>query len=68
MHPYIPHTEEDKKQMLELLGMKSTEELFADLDQEIRMKEELKLPKKLSELELIQDVKELAMKNKFVKE
>ncbi|MBN2221093.1 MAG: aminomethyl-transferring glycine dehydrogenase subunit GcvPA [Vallitaleaceae bacterium] len=67
MHPYIPHTEEDKKQMLQLLGMKSTEELFVDIDQDIRMKEELKLPKKLSELELIQDVKELAKKNKFVK-
>lgn len=66
MHPYIPHTKEDKRLMLQTLGMESMKELFADIDQELRMKDDLQLPRPLSELELIRDVKELAKKNRML--
>ncbi len=37
--PYIPHTQTEIRQMLEQIGVASTEELFADIPPEVRYKE-----------------------------
>ena len=45
---YLPMTESDKKEMLDTVGVKSTEELFADIPEEVRFKGELNLKKPTS--------------------
>ena len=58
---YLPHTEEDRCAMLEAIGVKSVEELFADIPAEVRMKRPLNLPPALSEMELKSHIQELAL-------
>jgi glycine dehydrogenase subunit 1 len=64
MFPYIPHTEEDVKYMLDTLGMKDLEDLFADVPKDVRMNRELKLEAPKSELEVQRLMNSLAIKNK----
>ena len=45
MGSYIPTTEEQRQRMLETVGLTSTEELFAALPEEVKLKGELQLPK-----------------------
>ena len=47
MGSYIPTTEEQRQRMLETVGLTSTEELFAALPEEVKLKGELQLPKGL---------------------
>ena len=63
MFPYIPHTEEDVKFMLETLGMKELEDLFSDIPKEVRLNRELKLDAPKSELEVQRLLGGLAGKN-----
>lgn len=64
MFAYLPHTEEELKQMLDDIGVSSIDELFADIPEKTRVKGPLKLPQGLSELEVFQRLNELAEKNK----
>ena len=50
--PYLPHTEADRREMLEVIGVSSVEELFHDVPASFRFPE-LKLPKAASELEIL---------------
>lgn len=63
MFPYIPHTEEDVKEMLEVIGLDSLDELFSDIPKELRLGKELDLPKAKSELEVTRYLTGLANKN-----
>lgn len=63
MIPYIPHTEEDKKEMLREIGVKSPEELFKNIPQNLRLKTPLGLPSSLSEIELLKEMRKLSQKN-----
>jgi glycine dehydrogenase subunit 1 len=58
---YLPHTEEDRRAMLEAIGVKSVEELFTDIPADVRLKRPLSLPSALSEMELKSHVQELAL-------
>ncbi|MDP2960629.1 MAG: aminomethyl-transferring glycine dehydrogenase subunit GcvPA, partial [candidate division Zixibacteria bacterium] len=49
---YIPNTEDDQRKMLERLGVSGFEDLINPIPESLRLKDELKLPKGLSELEL----------------
>lgn len=60
---YLPLTQEEKAEMLENLGMETVEELFEDIPEAMRLKEELDLPRALSEAELVRHFAELAGKN-----
>lgn len=60
---YLPVTEEDREEMLKVIGVKSDEDLFSDVPEKIRFKGELKLEPKLSEPELIRFLSGLAKKN-----
>ena len=48
--PYIPHSEEDRRRMLEAVGVDSLAELFEDVPEEDRFPE-LDLPRALAEME-----------------
>jgi glycine dehydrogenase subunit 1 len=60
---YIPNTKEDQKEMLKTIGLSSMEELFSDIPDEVRLKKPLKLPKALSEMELIQELQTVSEQN-----
>ncbi len=63
MFPYIPHTEEDVKYMLETLGMKDLEDMFNDIPKEARLGRELDLDAPKSEIEVQKLMHGLADKN-----
>ena len=63
MFPYIPHTPEDIKEMLEVVGVESVDDLFADISKESALNRELDLPKAKSELEVVNYLTGLANKN-----
>lgn len=64
MFPYIPHTEEDIKKMLDTLGMKDLEDLFADVPKDVRLQRELMLEAPKSEIEIQHHMQDLAKDNK----
>ena len=45
MFKYFPHTDDDLKAMLETVGVKSLDELFAEIPESIRFRKEYDLPK-----------------------
>lgn len=63
MYPYIPATPEDIQEMLSVVGVKTTDDLFADIPEELRLGRELNLPKAKSELEVSTYLASLADKN-----
>ena len=60
---YLPHTQADRRAMLEAIGVDSVEELFADVPADLRMKGSLALPLALSEPELVRHLCALATDN-----
>ncbi len=60
---YIPHTDGDRRKMLDRLGLSSVRELFADIPEKHRYPE-LKLPDGLSEMELCAEMNSLASRNR----
>ena len=60
---YIPNSAEGQQQMLRDIGVKSLEDLFVGIPQELRLKKLLNLPPALSEPELIEKFKSYADKN-----
>ncbi|WP_156290814.1 aminomethyl-transferring glycine dehydrogenase subunit GcvPA [Oceanobacillus salinisoli] len=65
---YLPMTESDKKEMLTVIGASSTDELFSDIPESIRLREDLKLKKPANEYQLKKELTEMARKNVNVKE
>ncbi len=63
-HPYIPNTDEDRRQMLAVIGVESVEDLFADIPAHLRI-EGLRLPPGLSEPELLREMAEMAGRNRY---
>ncbi len=61
--PYLPHTQADRKAMLDAIGVKSIEDLVSHIPKELRLKG-LDIDSGLSELELSQSIAALASKNK----
>ena len=66
-HPYIPLTDDDRRAMLATVGVKSTDELFADIPAEHR-DPTLDLPPALSEADLLRELTELAGHNRSTAE
>jgi glycine dehydrogenase subunit 1 len=60
---YLPLTEAEQKQILDLCGHTSFEDLKADIPEELRLKGLLDLPPALSEPELIEHLDHLSNKN-----
>lgn len=62
-HSYLPHTVEDRKEMLAAIGVDNAMELFCDIPEDIRVTGLLNLPGPLSEAELAKYFKDLASAN-----
>ena len=62
---YIPNTEQDRKEMLRVLGIEAVEELFTDIPEELR-DPRLDIPAPLSELELKRELEALAAQNRHI--
>lgn len=60
--PFIPHSEADRKAMLEAIGARSIEDLFTDVPERVRFPE-LDLPPALSEMEARWELEALAEAN-----
>lgn len=65
---YLPMTEEDKKEMLDAIGVESTDELFSAIPEEVRFKGELNLKPPKNEYELMKELSEMSKKNINLKE
>jgi len=64
-HPYIPNSQpEIKKEMMQEIGIKSIDELYADIPEKYRLKKPLNIPEALSEFEVKRHVETLLSKNK----
>ncbi|GGE46663.1 putative glycine dehydrogenase (decarboxylating) subunit 1 [Pullulanibacillus camelliae] len=65
---YLPITEQDRKEMLEVIGVDSTEALFSDVPASVRFKGELDVEEALAEGDLFKFMSQLANKNVNTKE
>ena len=65
---YIPNTEADCRAMLDAIGVRSSDELFADIPSKLRLKRGLNLAPPLSETGLRRHMKGLAGRNADVDE
>jgi glycine dehydrogenase subunit 1 len=61
--PYIPHTEEDRQEMLATIGAKTIDELFREIPEDLRVKGELNIPPALDEGRLYLHLVDIASKN-----
>lgn len=64
---FVANTDEDRKRMLAEIGAHSISALFADIPEKARLKGNLKLPKALSEQELLGEMERLAGRNRALK-
>jgi glycine dehydrogenase subunit 1 len=64
---FIPHTKEETTQMLKSIGVKSLEELFADVPQKYRFPK-LNLPAGITEMEALAEMKDYASVNETVED
>lgn len=60
---YLPMTDKDKEEMLETVGVESTEVLFSDIPGEVRLKRDLNLRKPANEYQLMKELGNMARKN-----
>ena len=63
MYKYFPHTEEDLKAMLEKVGVRSLDDLYAQIPESIRYKDDYRIPSEMSELEVRQLFDSLGSQN-----
>jgi glycine dehydrogenase subunit 1 len=61
-HPYIPNTDDDRRAMLDGIGVHAVDELFADIPGDFRI-DGLNLPPALPELDLTREMAALAEQN-----
>ncbi len=59
-HKYFPHTPEDIQQMLDVIGVKSLDDLYAEVPEELKVKGDLNIPSAQSELEVRREIGRLA--------
>ena len=60
---YLPHTSEDIDNMLETIGIKSLNNLFSSIPDNLRTKQKIDIPKSLSEWELNSHMQNLSLMN-----
>ncbi len=60
---YLPQTDQDKREMMNALGIQNIEELFADIPAEVRFTRRLNISEALPEPQLVEYMKSLANKN-----
>ncbi|MDX1357336.1 MAG: aminomethyl-transferring glycine dehydrogenase subunit GcvPA [Clostridia bacterium] len=63
MHKYIPNTDDEKKLMMDSIGIRDIGELFSPIPKGLLKEDDFDLPPGMSEQELIVHMRELAVKN-----
>ncbi|MFP3508421.1 aminomethyl-transferring glycine dehydrogenase subunit GcvPA [Peribacillus sp. SIMBA_075] len=66
-HRYLPMTEQDKQEMLEVIGVPAVEELFNDIPESVRFQGEYDIKPAKSEPALMKELSRLAAKNADLK-
>jgi len=61
--PYIPHTNEDREEMLREIGVSSIDELFEDVPENLKLQRRLAVPPAMDEHRLFLHLKSLADQN-----
>jgi len=64
MYKYFPHTDEDIRQMLDVIGVKSLDELYAEVPEELKLGRELDMPSEKSEIEVRDIITSLSEQNR----
>ena len=67
MGSYVPGTLSERQQMLKAIGMEREEQLYADVPEQMLLREPLDIPSGMSELEVRNRMMELAEKNRLYK-
>jgi len=60
---YLPNTDENRREMLDAIGVESIDELFSSIPEGVRFRGKMDLPSAMSEMELVKHMKDLAGKN-----
>lgn len=66
MYKYFPHTEEDIRLMLERIGVKSLDDLYSEVPEQIRFKGDYDIPEAKSEIEVRRFFEDLCKKNNIL--
>jgi glycine dehydrogenase subunit 1 len=66
-HRYLPMTEEDKKVMLDTIGVNSVEELFSDIPESVRFQGEYNIKPAKPETALMKELMQMSEKNADLK-
>jgi glycine dehydrogenase subunit 1 len=66
-HRYLPMTAEDKRAMLETIGVSSVDDLFSDIPEKVRFKGEYNIKPAKSETALMKELFKMASKNADLK-
>ena len=61
---YIPHTPDDIRAMLDVIGVSSLEDLYAEVSEELKLHRELDIPQSKSEIEVRRIIRAMADKNR----
>ena len=61
---YIPHTPDDIRAMLDVIGVSSLEDLYAEVPEELKLQRELDIPQSKSEIEVRRIIRAMADKNR----
>ena len=61
---FAPHTDADVREMLSSLGLSSLDDLYAHVPREVVIDHTLDIPEGLSEMELLDDMRRLAARNR----
>ena len=62
-YKYFPHTKDDLKVMMEKVGIKSLDELYAQIPESIRFKGDYQIPSEMSEIEVRQLFEKVGSQN-----
>lgn len=60
---FVPNTDSDRKEMLDKIGVNSFDELIKAIPEEVRLKNDLNLPPRLSEYEVVKLLENYSNKN-----
>ena len=66
MSTYIPHTSTELQEMFNVIGVKTIDELFAEIPNNLRLNKDLDIPCGMSELEMTRELTSLSEINKTV--
>ena len=61
---YIPHTPDDIRAMLDVIGVSSLEDLYAEVPEDLKLHRELDIPQSKSEIEVRRIIRAMADKNR----